>query len=221
MSEKNIIAKHKIFLTNLDKEEIWINSFVERGYRLNKVNLFTCRYEFVKCEQTANMPFLPEVRIDYRLFKSNEKFNEYITMFEDSGWKHIAGTKSSGSQYFERRTSEATQNIFSDKDSKAGVYKRMSDYWLALFFSFLPIMVALAITGLLDFSVLYNWKNLYLTPGLWEMTGGEFWRAFWFETPFAVLRGGLAYFYLAIVLSYAYVGIRAWYSYRKEIKKQG
>lgn len=29
---------------------------------------------------------------------------------------------------------------------------------------------------------------IFLTPGLWEMQGMEFWRAFLFELPFALMR---------------------------------
>lgn len=31
-------------------------------------------------------------------------------------------------------------------------------------------------------------NNLFLTSGLWDMQGTEFWRAFLFELPFAIMR---------------------------------
>lgn len=62
-----------------------------------------------KCYELENISFgykfgsmEPEdvtVRIDYRIFKSKEDFVDYCTLFEDSGWKHLAGNKNSGVQY--------------------------------------------------------------------------------------------------------------------------
>ena len=37
---------------------------------------------------------------------------------------------------------------------------------------------------------LLNMKAQYLTPGLWQMEGIEFWSALIFETPFALIRSG-------------------------------
>ena len=34
----------------------------------------------------------------------------------------------------------------------------------------------------------FNPQSWYLTPGLWQMRGQQFWQAFWFETPWALLR---------------------------------
>jgi len=41
----------------------------------------------------------------------------------------------------------------------------------------------------INLSGIFNRKSLYYTPGLWEMSGFEFWRKFLFETPFALFRG--------------------------------
>ncbi|WP_461615658.1 hypothetical protein [Clostridium sp. Marseille-QA1073] len=35
----------------------------------------------------------------------------------------------------------------------------------------------------------FNLSELFfLTPGLWEREGAEFWKAFWFEFPFMLMR---------------------------------
>jgi len=34
------------------------------------------------------------------VFNSKSEFNDYVTLFEDTGWKHVYGTFYSGSQYF-------------------------------------------------------------------------------------------------------------------------
>ena len=48
-----------------------------------------------------------------------------LHMFEDSGWKHIVGNKSSISQYFKKGRTNNEDDIFSDSNSKAGKYKRL------------------------------------------------------------------------------------------------
>lgn len=40
----------------------------------------------------------------------------------------------------------------------------------------------------MNLDVLVNPKELYLTQGLWDMNGALFWKAFLFETPFALIR---------------------------------
>ncbi len=54
---------------------------------------------------------------------------------------------------------------------------------------FLPLLAGLLASGAINIQAFLNPKLLYQTPGLWEKTAADFWRAFLFETPFAVLRG--------------------------------
>lgn len=61
--------------------------------------------------------------------------------------------------------------------------------WINLVISYLPIFVALVMTGSIDLNTFLHPELLYFTPGLWEMEGVEFWGHFLFETPFALLRG--------------------------------
>lgn len=203
------------FFINIEKEESWIESYTLRGYQLIKV-VGNCYYQFEK--QEAFSP-APKVKLDFRCFNRANDFINYLSLFEDSGWKHISGSKSSGVQYFEQMNFSSDENIFSDDESKAARYKRMSQMWLGLFYAYLPILVAFNLTGIFDFRKLVHWKELYYTPGLWEKTGGEFWRAFLFETPFAFERGVLGFLILAICLLYAYFGIKALYLYHTEKKE--
>jgi len=62
------------------------------GYQLERKGF---GYKFRETEPEETM-----IKIDYRLFKKKEDFIDYLTLFEDSGWQHIAGRKSSGTQYF-------------------------------------------------------------------------------------------------------------------------
>src|SRR5699024_1319009 len=66
--------------------------------------------------------------------------------------------------------------IFSDRQSMSNYYKRVMNY------SFGFVLVSIIISYWL-----YK-DGLYLTDGLWSMTGSLFWKAFLFETPFALFR---------------------------------
>jgi hypothetical protein len=121
------------FFTNFDKEEKWLNEMAKQGYQFKNKSV---GYEF--------QPSKPEnavIKMDYRTFKKQEDFQDYCALFEDSGWKHIAGSKSSGYQYFKKAGEHGSADIFSDVDSKAGRYKRISDMWISLASAFIPIFV--------------------------------------------------------------------------------
>lgn len=139
-------------------------------------------------------------------------------LFEDSGWKHIYGDKDSGKQYFERAKADASEEIFSDSLSKAERNRRLSHVWLGLFAVYLPTLMVFSMNGIFDYHKMLHPKELYLTPGLWEMAGGQFWRHFLFETPFALARGFSGLLFLLIVFGYAYCGVKAYYWYWKEKK---
>ena len=108
------MTKFKLFL-NIDKEEAWINSIITQGYRLKNVSWG--QYVFEELPPGANVenevsetaqaenphsegrntePFLPLVRMDFRIFSKKEDFIDYLTLFEDYGWHHVAGKKSEG-----------------------------------------------------------------------------------------------------------------------------
>jgi len=168
------------FFINFDKEEQWLNEMAKKGYKFTNKSF---GYEFQPAE-----PENAVIKIDYRTFNKKADFEDYRALFEDSGWKHIAGTKSSGAQYFIKIDENGNDDIFSDADSKARRYKRISQMWISLATSFIPIFVVLITTGSIDAKALLNPKLLYYTPGLWESTGADFWRAFLFETPFVLFR---------------------------------
>jgi hypothetical protein len=134
---------------------------------------------------------------------------DYCTMFEDSGWVHVAGTRSSGSQYFVKVRPDASEDIFSDNLSRAGRYKRLSYLWLSMAAAFIPIFVALSLT--------MDSKFVYLTPGLWEMKGWRFIGAFLFETPFALFRVAPVIIYPVIIVYYLYYTIKSYSLYKKEL----
>lgn len=231
------MTKFRIFV-NIDKEEAWINSVIAQGYRLKNVSSLG-QYVFEKFPSGSSMdnsfaetaqtephtegqktePFLPLVRMDFRTFSKKEDFIDYLTLFEDYGWHHIAGKKSEGNQYFERMRPDCQEEIFSDSPSRAARYRRISYMWLLLFTAYLPLLIVY--WSNFHLSSPWGWKELFYTPGLWEMSGVKFWLAFLFELPFALGRaigGFFPFVLLIIVVCYAYFSLQTLYWYRKEKK---
>lgn len=219
------MRKYRLYFTNISKEETWINQITAQGYHLKKIVPFLGQYEFEKIDSAIDNPasekpsktenFLPQVRIDFRIFSKQKDFTDYLNLFEDYGWRHITGTKSSGFQYFEQTHPDCDDEIFSDTFSRAGCYRRISNFWLESVILFLPLLIMFSSNGRLipDFQ---HWKEWYFTPGLWEMSGRNFWAAFLFETPFALGRGLSAALFLILLICYGYFGLKAFYYYQKE-----
>ncbi|MCS7460599.1 DUF2812 domain-containing protein [Paenibacillus doosanensis] len=201
------MRKYKFF-TNFDEEEHWLNDMARQGWRFARKTPFGYEFESAKPENAV-------IKIDYRSFKKQRDFEDYCALFEDSGWEHIAGTKSTGHQYFKKIGCQGREDIFSDGDSKAGRYKRLSDMWAALACSFVPLLAVLISTGAIDPGVLLDLKALYYTPGLWELSGAGFWRAFLFETPFALFRGVFWLIIPIMIVIYLYFASKANRQYKK------
>lgn len=181
------MKKFKMFI-NIEKEEKWLNEMLQSGCLLKKTFI---NYTFEKTTETDQV-----IRLDFRTFKKEKDFVDYKLMFEDSGWMHITGSKGSGTQYFLKTDKAESDEIFSDNDSKVQLLKRHAYFWLI--YSIILMMIYGPVS---QFGNGFHPKDLYLTPGLWERTGPEFWKAFWFETPFAIMRGigGYGIFILIIV----------------------
>ncbi|MDR2547252.1 MAG: DUF2812 domain-containing protein [Lachnospiraceae bacterium] len=194
------------FFIDFHKEEQWLVKMAAQGWQLKKQGPV---YTF---ESAA--PEQPTIKIDYRHFKKQADFIEYRSLFEDSGWQHISGTKHSGNQYFKRKGAY-DDDIFSDTASRAGRYKRLADMMLSIFILFLPIVFISISKGTLGIDYLLNPKTLYFTPGLWEMSGAKFWGRFLFETPFALMRGFSWSISLALIILYVLMTIKSWLLYRK------
>ena len=199
------MKKYKFFI-NLDKEEQWLNHMARSGHAFVRKSV---RYEFQPAEYDGST-----IRIDYRTFKNRRDFEDYRTLFRDSGWEHISGSKGSGAQYFRKVGKEGSDDIFSDVDSKAGRYQRMSRMWLNLAVPYLPIFVALSMNGTIDSEALLQPKLLYLTEGLWDRSGIDFWKAFLFETPFALMRGFLWAFFPITMILFAAFSLKAKKQYK-------
>lgn len=195
------------FYIDFEKEEYWLNEMAKQGWELTGISF---GYKFVEREKDDI-----NIRIDHRNFKRNSEYQDYIALFSDSGWEHIAGTKTSGKQYFKRTDQKADEDIFSDIHSKCERYQSLSKMWFSIAMYYIPVFAVLLTTKAIEIDVLFNPKLLYYTPGLWEKTGYYFWKAFLFETPFAIMRGLGWFIFPILIVLYMLFAIRAKRYYRK------
>jgi len=200
------------FFFDFDKEERWLQEMAAKGWQLQSV-LFT--YTFRKSDPDT----LP-IRMDFHTFYSQSRYQDYLTLFEDCGWKHIAGYKSIGMHYFVRIRPDASDDIFSDTASNAGRYKRVSEMWLSLFACYLAISSSLFtnFSHSMPLNYIIHPKTAFLTPDLWSLTGSVFWSAFFRESPFALFRILTPLFLVLFVAFYGICTITFLYQYRKCIK---
>lgn len=210
-----MMRKFKFFI-NCDKEEKWLSDMLKKGYELESVS-FGYKFHSIKQENA-------KIRIDYRTFKNNEDFSDYCSMFSDSGWEHIAGSKWwSEAQYFKRNGEKSGEDIFSDSISKADKYKRLSNMRMGQAGCFLILSLSYISGGNIKVESILNPKLLYFTPGLWDRTGVAFWGGFLFETPFVIMRNFIFIMPLVMVIC-IFLLIKARILYNKQkntIEKHG
>ncbi|MBZ9618492.1 DUF2812 domain-containing protein [Clostridium estertheticum] len=192
---------------SLEKEEKWLNEMRSRGWELDGKHT---KYEFRKSPPNNTI-----IKIDYRNFKSKDDFQNYITLFNDFGWEHIAGTKTSGKQYFKKTDERDGDDIFSDVSSNAERYKKLSTMWLSMAACYIPIFISLVTTKTIGINEVLNPKLLYYTPGLWQRTGTSFFTAFLIETPFAMMRGYFWLIFLCLIILYTIFALKARIYYQK------
>ena len=195
----------KIFV-DFDKEEVWLNRRAAEGWLVVKAGLL---YTFAPIDAGSAV-----VRVDYRPSMSAADFDDYRNLFWDAGWQHVAGSRWSGAQYFASFTGDANADIFSDPSSKAQRYRRAMTITLALLLPFLAITIALWVAGNLS-------VELYLTPGLWELQGWPFVRAFAIETPFALMRLAGPLLLVGTRASFTALIVYQWVLYRRALAPAG
>jgi len=200
----------KIYLNNL-KEETWIKEMSKKGWLIDNIGLFYTFKEIDKKEHNLEM--------DYRTFSSSDEFDAYITLYEDFGWKHIAGNKSSGSQYFLHNSLDSQEGLFSDKVSQEFRIKRIRKRLREMLTIALVFFIITLSQKNITIDALLNPKSLYSTPGLWGMSGNDFWSAFLLETPFALFRGVLIYALPLMILIYIIFSYKVQVDYNKSLKK--
>ncbi|WP_372628909.1 DUF2812 domain-containing protein [Cohnella sp.] len=191
------MKRFKLF-RSYQAEEKWLSEQAETGWRLVKKGLF---YTFRK-----HSPQRLVYSVDYRTFKTRADYNSYLSLFSDAGWTHTAGSIRSGEQYFTAPPQQGEElSIFSDKESSHSRYtKKAWHSLLKALLIFVFMILSSMSNSLYDISILVQPSRAFLTPGIWEKTGGAFWQAFFFELPFASLRIGLYVLLIGYVLLFAF-----------------
>lgn len=148
------------------------------------------------------------VRLDYQEIYSRQKMNDYLALYESFGWEHVHGYRGGCTKQYWMKAGDGTEVLFSDRESLSNYYKR----WLKFLDALLLVYFALFVTNLTQNH--YS-RDIFLTPGLWDMEGAQFWRAYLFEFPFAVMRflGYYLYFILLIPLFVVY------HQFKKKLKE--
>lgn len=193
-------------IADFEKEEQFLNGMAQRGYGFKSYHSLGI-YTFQRIQpQRANF------RIDYRTFSSKAQFNEYCTLFQDAGWTHVFGTRRSGTQYFLPLAGKSqAEDIFSDRESKAGRYRRFSAQCASSLLLLIAFLMILKPEGV----ALWNLESWYFTQGLWQMTGDLFWKAFLFETPFVLLRMAPLVLFAVMAAVYGFWAVRAKSLYKR------
>ncbi|MCK8059357.1 MULTISPECIES: DUF2812 domain-containing protein [unclassified Fusibacter] len=200
---------YKLFINNL-KEEAWINEMAKSGWLIDKIGF---GYTFKKQDTQ-----IETLKMDYRVFSKKEDFEAYVSLFEDFGWKHIAGSRRSGAQYFIHENPNAEEDIFSDEASQAARVKRMRSQLRQSMAVLLVNFSVLLTQSWFSISTLLHPSELYLTPGIWDKTGSSFWSAFLFETPFALLRAIFMYALPVLITIYIIYSYKIQVDYNRQIK---
>lgn len=194
------VYKGKHFI-DIEKEEVWLREMSVQGWLFTRRTSFGYHFE---PSQEGEQIF----RIDYRTFKKYNDFVDYLYLFDDAGWRHVAGTKNSGYQYFVAKSDNPETEIFSDDATRAARYRYLATGWATFFVICLALVVMLVLQGNFNPEVFADPKALYYTPGLWEMEGIVFLAKFLFETPFVILRNFVWIFTLPILLVSIYYLVR-------------
>lgn len=202
------MRKFKIFI-DINKEEVYLNEMAKKGYIFKKYTQFGV-YHFIKSDP-QNLNY----RIDYRGFSKKTDFEDYKSLFDDSGWKHVYGTKSSYNQYFLPKEGTEDNDIFSTEESKAARYKRLIN--VCIYSSCIFIIYLIAIFSINNFDI----SNFgFLTPGIWQKSGWNFLTAFLFELPFVLLRIVPILFLLFMSILYGIWAYKAKKIYELGIEKK-
>lgn len=192
------MKKFKLFL-DIQKEEDWLNGMAKRGWLCQHISSLGI-YHF---EMTAVNDQI--IRIDYQTFKTKEAKNRYIQLYEEYGWKHLGN---SWLQYW-LKPADGMDELFSDQSSQKAYLRRLLEYYGFFGFIFLFFTIIL-----FNNSTQYtNLKEAYFTPGLWEKEGVQFFFAFLFETPFALLRFGTPWFLLIWAIAFLIIYLK----YQKKV----
>ncbi|MGX7149797.1 DUF2812 domain-containing protein [Enterococcus ureasiticus] len=196
------MKKIRMFV-DMKKEELYLHEMAEQGWGLIKYSTWGI-YTFEKI-----IPKNLNYRIDYQIFKKKADYLAYLTLFEDSGWQHISGTKSSGFQFFTPLNSKNQDlDIFSDTSSSNERYKRLYDQailWATLMFLYFFMLQP-------SFEKISSW---YLTSSIWEYTGLQLFGMIVMQTFFLIIQIMPVMFFMFGAVYFTIMGTKT----KKLIKK--
>ncbi len=192
---------------SFEKEEAWLEEMSAQGWLLKKAPGFGYTFEKTTPEQRT-------FKIDFRTFKNQEEQEDYLSLFEDSGWQYVKPGKHQYSYYFFSSREDALKDIFSDVPSRAQRSLRAAQYSTYTMFLVMLPYLALYLSGTIRLSEIG-----YLTPGLWEMQGQEFIWHFLFETPFVIMRVITGLFPVFVLLAMLIFYLQAYQSYKQKVKQ--
>lgn len=196
------MKKLRIF-TDIKKEEKYLNKMAEKGWCLSNYSLWNV-YTF---DKTTPAPL--NYRIDYQTFKKKADYLAYLTLFEDSGWQHISGTRWSGFQFFLPTNYKNQEfDIFSDVNSSNDRYKRLYNH--AVMWGLLMLIYFLMLHP--SFENISSW---YLTPSIWEYSGLQLIGMIIMETFFLIIMIMPMMFFLLSTVYFTITGTKT----KKHIKK--
>jgi hypothetical protein len=115
-----------------DTETRWLENMSKKGWHLLDVNLL--QYIFIKGEPRDVI-----YKLDYKTNR-NADFDEYISLFRDSGWEYVA--KMNHWIYFRADAQKmAGQDIYTDNQSRIQKYRSLLKIliivsWPTFYFSF-------------------------------------------------------------------------------------
>ena len=161
---------------------------------------------YVSFEKTSNKEQI--LRLDCQSFSSEQKFQQYKALYEEFDWVHIGGSHFSTLQYW-LNPNNKDDSLFSDQSSEKHYLQRLSKTYGACAFLFLFITFCVFKNS----GQFLNIKDAFYTPGLWDKNGFDFWSAFLFDTPFAILRFGSPW----LMLFFGLVSLNTYFKYKREI----
>ncbi|WP_176786481.1 DUF2812 domain-containing protein [Thermoactinomyces sp. DSM 45892] len=192
------MKKFKMFI-DIHKEEAWLNEQLKKGYELVKRSSLTGVYHFKKTTNPNQV-----IKLDVQNGMSKEKYNTYVDLHEEFGWRRVANSRHHYIHYWIKEK-DGHDELFSDVQSSGAMLKRIANYYLLWFVVFL----AVSTSG----NVYLNPMDAYLTPGLWGKQGSAFIKALLFETPFALMRCAPVWFCIIMTMVFTF-------KYKKCLKQE-
>ncbi len=90
------------------------------------------------------------IRIDYRNFNTPACFEDYRMLSKTVDGNTLQGPSPPAFNISKKTDREGETQIFSDNTSKAARYRRLSSLWLSLALAYVPLLISLFYSGIVD-----------------------------------------------------------------------